>query len=739
MTRADAQKQVAALYANESSADPPRDNLVRSMPVEIRDDTPDGMLGTLAGHFSTFGDWYEVDSVREGHFLERVAPGAFRKTFAENRNGMRVTFNHGQDPSLGDKVIGPIADLREDDVGAYYEVPILDTSYNRDLVPGLRAGQYGASFRFSVVRHQFERNTEPSDHNPEALPERTLQELRVHEFGPVTYPASPTATAAVRSLTDQYLMRQLPTMTVAVAPPIPDAATPPEVKPPAERMTPVAETTPITRAEMAARETELKDVLARLADEYPGELPSGAQAEWDKADNEIKQLQRDMAAWDTRRARIAELATSEHNVVVPDVLERPAPQIMRSYSQRDIYDTAEIDRQGGSLEDRQQRWRDFAMRAVETSSYSPIADVPATQAKVQRFLDSDDSPAATETARRVLLTGSPLYRKVYNKFLKSGGNPMYLTPEEQRGTALAVGVDGTGGFTVPFAFDPTVIAIGSWTGAVNPYRRSCRVVQIAGTDTWNALTSTAVVATRTTEAAAATEQGPTFAQPQYIVTRVQGQITASFEMFQDRADLASEMSTLIQEAKDNEEENKFAVGAGASQDPIGVGPVNGTSGAYTSITTATSVTLAAADADATEAALPVRHRFNAQWFLNRLSVRRFQSLETTGGKLFGGSQYPAVGNVLRDRAGNTGLTLLGYPVNESPSLPTAQTANIVIGTLLNVDSYVIVDRIGMQVQFIPFIFNSSALATGQQALYFMWRNFAKPINVDAGRTLRYLT
>jgi HK97 family phage major capsid protein len=264
-------------------------------------------------------------------------------------------------------------------------------------------------------------------------------------------------------------------------------------------------------------------------------------------------------------------------------------------------------------------------------------------------------------------------------------------------------------------------------------------VNIVGTDTWNAITSTAVVATRTTEAAAAIEQGPTFAQPQYIVKRAQGQITASFEMFQDRVDLASEMAVLIQEAKDNEEETSWATGAGAGTASIGVGPVNGTSGAYTSITTATSVTLAAADADAVEAALPVRHRFGAQWFLNRLSIRRWQTLETAGGKLFGGQQYQAVGVPELDRAGNTGLRLLGYPVNESPSLPTAQTANIVIGTLLAPQSYVIVERIGMSVQFIPFILNSSALATGQQALYFMYRNHAAPLNVDAGRTLRYLT
>jgi HK97 family phage major capsid protein len=210
-------------------------------------------------------------------------------------------------------------------------------------------------------------------------------------------------------------------------------------------------------------------------------------------------------------------------------------------------------------------------------------------------------------------------------------------------------------------------------------------------------------------------------------------------MFQDRADLASEMAVLIGEAKDNEEETAFATGAGASGVPIGVGPVNGTSGAYTSMTTIGSVTLDDLDFDAVEAALPVRHRFGAQWFFNRVNIRKAQLLESTGGKLFGGSQYPAVGNPALVGDGNTGLRLLGYPVNESPSLPTAATANIVIGTLLQPQSYVIVDRIGLAVSFIPFILNSSGLATGQQALYFMYRNDAKPINVDAGRTLRFLT
>ena len=58
--------------------------------------------------FSTFNDWYEIDSYWEGTFLERVAPGAYAKTIAEDRSGMRILYDHGFDPQLGNKPLGPI-------------------------------------------------------------------------------------------------------------------------------------------------------------------------------------------------------------------------------------------------------------------------------------------------------------------------------------------------------------------------------------------------------------------------------------------------------------------------------------------------------------------------------------------------------------------------------------------------------------------------------------------------------
>lgn len=161
----------------------------------------------LHGHFSVFDRWYEIDSVMEGRFLERVSPGAFRKTFSEQRSAIKVLYDHGNDPQLGNKVLGSISELREDRIGAYYEVDLHDTSYVRDLTPGLEAGEYGSSFRFRVVKDEWDDEPKRSGHNPEGLPERSILEVRVYEFGPVTFPASPSATAGIRSLTDEFYGR----------------------------------------------------------------------------------------------------------------------------------------------------------------------------------------------------------------------------------------------------------------------------------------------------------------------------------------------------------------------------------------------------------------------------------------------------------------------------------------------------------------------------------------------------
>lgn len=160
----------------------------------------------MVGHFSVFNDWTLIDSLWEGRFMERIAPGAFSATIREDRSSIKALFQHGRDPNVGSKPLGSITTLREDAVGAYYEVDLLDARYVDDLLPALREGLYGASFRFEVRREEIRQDPGTSDYNPGGLPERTIREARVFEFGPVTFPAYAGATAGLRSdsLTDWY-------------------------------------------------------------------------------------------------------------------------------------------------------------------------------------------------------------------------------------------------------------------------------------------------------------------------------------------------------------------------------------------------------------------------------------------------------------------------------------------------------------------------------------------------------
>ena len=179
------------------------------------DDTETDDLGLMDVRFSPFNTWYEIDSFWEGRFLERTVPGAFKRTINQHNDknsahNMKTLFNHGMDFHIGDKLLGDIVELQEDQDSPRSTVRLWDTSYNRDLLPGLRSGAYGSSFMFRVRKDSWDNEPEASDHNPEGLPERTIKEAHSLEAGPVTWPASPTASAGMRSAvsaTDLYYER----------------------------------------------------------------------------------------------------------------------------------------------------------------------------------------------------------------------------------------------------------------------------------------------------------------------------------------------------------------------------------------------------------------------------------------------------------------------------------------------------------------------------------------------------
>lgn len=201
-----------------------------ALPYRAADDTDpeatdstaaEGSLGRLWVRFSPFNTQYEINSWWEGRFLESTKPGAFKKTISDSKRsdgtfGTKVLFNHGGDMNIGDKPLGVPDKLAEINSDGYHgpelEADLFDTSYNRDLMPGLRAGAFGSSFMFEVIRESWNNEPDASESNPEALPERTIEEVRLFEAGPVTWPASPTASAGMRSrcMTDGW-MEQLAT------------------------------------------------------------------------------------------------------------------------------------------------------------------------------------------------------------------------------------------------------------------------------------------------------------------------------------------------------------------------------------------------------------------------------------------------------------------------------------------------------------------------------------------------
>lgn len=731
--------------------------LDQSVVVRADDEDSDGGLGTMVGHFSLFDSDYEINSWMEGHFIERIAPGAFKRTI-KNRSGetpIRVLLEHGFDPTVGDKPLGVPRVLEERDGGGYAETPLLDTSYNRDLAPALAAGAYGQSFRFQVLRDEWDEEPGTSDGNPKGIPERTIREVRMIEFGPTVFPASPATNGStgLRSTTDQFYERlrrrdpdafedavarsqalRIPTKT-----PVAPAAGQPEDSPTRHSEDPPApvvahsEDPPVTHSaaastttdtpernstmetmtieERAARQSEIRARLAEIDTEYAGsELSDEARAEFDTLSDEFDTHER--AIEDTKRRQERIRAIADNPAATERVRPTSAPGAVRR--PENIYDLGEIRQQARSIDDLPQMYRDNAMRAVESARYPGATSRSEAQENVERLLDTVDDEHGT-LARQILVTGSPVYARAFGKFCKAQ-NTYGLTGEEQR--ALAVGAGSTGGFAVPFQLDPTVILTNN--GSVNPLRQIARVEQIVGKE-WDGVTSAGVVVTRVAESTESTDGAPTLAQPTVKAERVQGFIPFSIEADQDWGALQSEMTRLLADAKDVEEATSFVTGTGVS--PAANGVVQ-TLNASSNVTPFNTVT--AAGIYALEDALPDRFRDNASFLGHRSIYNAVRQLDSTGGS----NLWVRIGEGQPNQ-------LLGYPAYRS----SAMVANSALGVgsrylmLGDFRQFLIVDRVGMTVDVVPHLFGASRMPTGQRGLYAMWRNNSKILVDNAFRIL----
>lgn len=180
-----AQRKIDALDAEEDSRSKMTKKIERRTftikDVEARQ-AEDGTM-RLSGYAAVFND----DSVPLP-FIERIAPGAFRKTLSETPD-VRLLINHEGLPLARTK--NGTLRLAEDETGLYMDADLPDTQAARDLWTLVERGDVDQmSFAFRVIRQKWN----------EGRTERTLTELSLADgdVSVVTYPAYPTTTVEAR-------------------------------------------------------------------------------------------------------------------------------------------------------------------------------------------------------------------------------------------------------------------------------------------------------------------------------------------------------------------------------------------------------------------------------------------------------------------------------------------------------------------------------------------------------------
>jgi HK97 family phage major capsid protein/HK97 family phage prohead protease len=691
-----------------------QNTVTRMVPFEVTRATGDGL--TLEGYAAVFGSPTMIDSW-EGRFAERIKRGAFAKTIRENKPVLQ--FDHGQHPSIGSIPLGAIEELREDDYGLYVRARMFDNDLVKPVRDAIAGGAInGMSFRFRVIKDEFDEQADWAKRYGDDIPGRTLLEVAMPELGPVVFPAYADTEVGVRNLlvdevanqvssTDDEADRQVTSEEAADAPSAEPAPRHSAPETPSRDIKEDVVETPLSVEERAARQSEIKARLAQIDADYNGSaLPDEVRSEWDSLDTEYEEHQRAIDEDTRRKERLRALAGSETHTTSGS---EPPTVIVRKQA-TDIYDIGSARNEARSVDDLPAIYRDRALRAIEVSRF-PGTKREEAQTRAEELLTTvDDNDGSL--AKRMLVTGSPVYERAFGKVATSLST-MGLTAEEQR--ALSLGTTTEGGFAVPFQLDPTIILTSN--GSVNPLRQVARVEQITGKE-WQGITSAGVVVSRANEAAEAGDNAPTLAQPSVKAERVQGFIPFSIEIDQDWSQLRSEMGRLLADAKDQEEATSFVTGNGSAPN------ANGVVATLNASSNVTANTFTAGSVYSLEESLPPRFRDNATFLGNKAVYNLIRQFDTAGGAQ------------LWERIGaSTPNQLLGYPAYEVSSMASTVALNARYLLFGDFRHFLIVDRVGMSVELVPHLFGANRRPTGQRGLYAIWRNNSKVLTDNAFRIL----
>lgn len=327
----------------------------------------------------------------------------------------------------------------------------------------------------------------------------------------------------------------------------------------------------------------------------------------------------------------------------------------------------------------------------------------AQKERVERLIRTDTGDCDGELlARFMVATENPHYRSAFQKYA-SGLAPV-LTMEEGRAVqqvnllkrAMSVGTPSSGGYAVPVLIDPTIILTAQ--GSENDLIRLARVETITN-DTWRGLSSNGVTWKWRAEAAAATDGSPTIAQPEVGTERADGFIEYSIEIGQDWPGFAEQMSRLLGAGYEELLVETLTTGTGANVPHGLIARLVAQTSPDVSTVSTTAATIAGADIYDLWARLPQRHRRKSTtaWMSSTDVQNSIRQLGTTDP------------NFTVDITNESIPRLFGkeYPMNDyMPALPsgTGNEALLVVGDF---KGYLVAQRAGMSIEFIPMMFDAT--------------------------------
>jgi len=389
---------------------------------------------------------------------------------------------------------------------------------------------------------------------------------------------------------------------------------------------------------------------------------------------------------------------------------------------RNPWDLTEVRTFGRTSEEVGVEMRARALSAVEKMQGAN----DKVRAAATHILESFDDKDA-RLARMALITSSPEYLRAWSKMAR--GNQHLLKPEEAQALERAMSLtDASGGYLVPFQLDPTVIITAN--GSRNDIRNAARQVVATG-DRWNGVSSGSVQWRWAAEESEATDGATTFVQPFVDLHKADGFVPISIEALMDEANVTSEVAKLLAFGKDELEAVAFITGTGTGQ-PKGI--VTALTGTSAEIAPTTVETFAVADVYKVQGALPARFRDQASWLANNLTYNTIRQFDSAGGSAL----WARLGEGRPD--GLLGRTVLeAEAMAASTGINPAVTAQNRILVHGDFEHYVIADRIGMTVEFIPHLVGANRRPTGQRGWYAFYRVGADTTNAGAFKMLNVAT